>query len=268
MATDSSWRADGWDALVRIGVVVPHADIGPENEISAMAPPEVSVHAGRLYFGAMRPGGLMDPKIPHDPVLAFVAPPAVDEAVELLAAAPLDAIALGFTSSAYKLGVVGEREFMDRMAERSRGIPIVATGPAAVAGLRTLRAERLALIHPPWFDTELDEAGARYFASHGFDLVHHGPAELPSGQRHITPQNLFDHVTSVAGGADAVMIGGNGLRAVGIIDALEAALGIPVLTANQVVFWQALYTIGAQVTVHGYGRLFSVTAPLARGSAA
>lgn len=259
MTTDIAWCADGWDAQVRVGVVVPHADVGPENEIAAMAPPEVSVHASRLYFGAMRPGGLMDPTIPHDPVLAFVAPPAVDEAVELLAAAPLDAIGLGFTSSAYKLGPAGEQELMDRLAERSRGIPIVATGRAAVDGLRSLKAERLALIHPPWFDAALDTSGARYFAEHGFDVVHHGPADLPSGQTHITPQNLFDHVRSVATAADAVMIAGNGLRAVGVINALEAALGIPVLTANQVLLWRALIAAGAQVKIDGYGQLFSIT---------
>ena len=56
----------------------------------------------------MRPGGEMDPKIPHDPVRAFIDPPFIDDAVELLAASPLDSIALGFTSSAYVLGADGE----------------------------------------------------------------------------------------------------------------------------------------------------------------
>ncbi len=42
--------------------------------------------------------------------------------------------------------------------------------------------------------------------------------------------------------AEAVFFGGNGLRAIGMIAALEQELGRPVLTGNQVVFWYALLT--------------------------
>ena len=40
--------------------------------------------------------------------------------------------------------------------------------------------------------------------------------------------------------ADAIFVGGNGLRAIGAIDALERALSRPVMTANQAVLWAAL----------------------------
>ena len=49
------WKADGWEATTRIGLLTPHADVGPEAELQAMSP----------------------------------------------AAAPVDAIVFGFTSSAY-----------------------------------------------------------------------------------------------------------------------------------------------------------------------
>ena len=51
--------------------------------------------------------------------------------------------------------------------------------------------------------------------------------------------------------AEAVFIGGNGLRAVGVIKALEEALNRPVLTANQVAFWQALVLMGIGRTDRG-----------------
>ena len=80
------WRADGWDARWRIGVLTPHADVGPESELRAMAPPDVGVHAARVPFGAMAAGGAMDPTIPLAPVRGFAEPPHVDDAVALLAA--------------------------------------------------------------------------------------------------------------------------------------------------------------------------------------
>ena len=123
-----------------IGVLTPHADVGPESELQAMAPPGVAIHAARVPFGAMASGGAMDPTIPLAPVRAFAQPPHVDNAAELLTAAPLNAIAYGFTSSAYMIGVEGEARMIARLEQRTRGIPVVAACRAAVEGLRVLGA--------------------------------------------------------------------------------------------------------------------------------
>jgi maleate isomerase len=54
----------------------------------------------------MAAGGAMDPTIRSGPVRPFADPPHVDDAVTLLAAAPVQTIAFGFTSSAYVLGAL------------------------------------------------------------------------------------------------------------------------------------------------------------------
>src|SRR5215208_1809804 len=113
-----------------------------------------------------------------------------DDAAELLAAAPLHAIAYGFTSSAYVIGMEGEAEMIARLERRTRGIPVVVTCGAAVEGLRVLGARRMALIDPPWFDTELNGLGRRYYESAGFEVVYSSPCGLPSDQTKITrPQS-------------------------------------------------------------------------------
>jgi maleate isomerase len=58
-----------------------------------------------------------------------------------------------------------------------------------------------------------------------------------------------------------VFIGGNAVRAIGVIAALEEDLSRPVLTANQVSLWYALGVAGVDVRVDNYGQLF--TRPLA-----
>src|SRR5688572_10329720 len=100
-----------------------------------MAPPGIRVHAARVPFGAMAAGGAMDPTIPLAPVRAFVEPPHIDEAVALLAVAPVKAIGIGFTSSSYVTGAEGEEALVDRLQERSSGRPVVLTCASAVAGL-------------------------------------------------------------------------------------------------------------------------------------
>ena len=258
-AQETRWKRDGWEATVRIGVLTPHADVGPESELQAMAPPGVAIHATRVPFGAMAAGGAMDPTIPLAPLRAFAEPPHVDDAAELLAAAPLNAIVYGFTSSAYVIGVEGEAEMIAGLERRTRGIPVVAACKAAGEGLRVLGARRIALVDPPWFDTELNGLGRRYYESTGFEVVYSAPCGLPSGQAKITPADLHAWVSEQVSttDAEAIVIGGNGFRAVGAIAALEEDLERPVVTANQALLWAALRAADSDPSsVSDYGRLF------------
>ncbi len=253
------WQSDGWEVRTRIGVVTPHADVGPESEIRAMAPETLGVHAARVPFAAMATGGDMDPTIPLAPVKAFVEPPHIDDAVSSLAAAPLAVIGVGFTSSAYVIGADAENAMVDRLQSRSSGIPVVATCAAAVHALQRLGADRVALVDPPWFDRELDLLGAKYFSSQGVEVVFHAPCALPSNQRSINPPELYDWIRAhTPDSAQAVFVGGNGFRSVGIIAALEEDLGRPVLTANQVLLWGMLRAIRSRIQPSGYGQLFTL----------
>src|SRR5215208_265624 len=226
MAQEVQWKRDGWEATVRIGVLTPHADVNPESELQ---------------------------------VRAFAEPPHLDNAAELLAAAPLKAIVYGFTASAYVIGMEGEDEMIARLERRTRGIPVVATCKGAVEGLRVLGARRIALLDPPWFDTELNALGRRYYESAGFEVVYSAPCGLPSSQAKITPADLHawvsEHVSTTD--AEAIVFGGNGFRVVGVISALEEDLGRAVVTPNQALLWAALRVADADVgSVRDYGRLF------------
>lgn len=253
------WQPDGWDVRVRLGVLTPHADVGPESELRAMAPPEVGLHAARVPFAAMGRGGAMDPTIALATVRAFSEPPGVDAATALLADAPVAAIAFAFTSSAYVTGARAEAHMLARLRESAHGLPVVATCAATVEALRVLGVDRICLIDPPWFDETLNDLGRGYYEEAGFEVPYAAPCGLPSGQTLIRPDALHDWVVPrVPDGAGAVVLGGNGFRAVGAVEALEATLGRPVLTANQVLLWSALRAADAPTAdITRYGRLFA-----------
>jgi maleate isomerase len=108
----------------------------------------------------------------------------------------------------------------------------------------------------------MDQRGVSYFQSQGLDVVYSGPADLPSDQQAIQPDQLYDWVRShVPKNAEAVFIGGNGFRAIGVIKALEDSLDRAVLTANQVAFWCALRLSGTRAPVKSYGRIFEFDLP-------
>src|SRR4051794_1368929 len=115
------WRPDGWGWRARIGVLMQPADTGPESELRAMAPAGVSIHAARIPLRVLAPG-----EAQHT-ASAYAEPPWADDAAELLAAAPLQAIIFGFTSSSYVRGAPADLALKARLEERTRGIPLVIT---------------------------------------------------------------------------------------------------------------------------------------------
>ncbi|MFI2029802.1 aspartate racemase/maleate isomerase family protein [Streptomyces buecherae] len=251
------WRPDGWNTTLRLGIITPDVDLNPESEIRAMAPTNVGLHAARARFAVeAHPTVTM----PLSAVRAFAAPPNVDEAVEQLAAAPLDTIAFAFTSTTYLLGARGDEAMLRRLRERARGVPVVATVTAAVQALHALGAQRPCLIHPPWFDSEMDHLAQTYYRDAGFRVS--GSSILRTAHEWATVSREEIHrwvLAHTPDAADAVLIDGNGFRrAVGTIEQLETTLHRPVLTANQALLWAALRSADTAVSaVTGYGRLFT-----------
>jgi maleate isomerase len=219
-----------------------------------MAPEGVSVHVARVL--------LLDTR-------TFADPPHPDDATALLAALPMQAIVLAFTTTSYVLGPDGEQALKARLEQRSNRIPVLLTGAAAVAAFRALGVRRVALIHPPWFADNEQQLGIAYFQNQGFDVVYANQMRLRgfSVAKPTDPLRKFTEVypaelyafarTEVPATAEAVFFGGNGFRAIGMIAALEQELGRPVLTSNQVVFWYALRQVGVRAPVNGYGRVFT-----------
>lgn len=256
------WQADGAGSRARIGVLTPHLDPVPESEFQALAPEGVSIHAARVPLGMVGPDGEIVPRVDPDIARAFSQPPAVDDAAALLSALAPSAVVYAFTSSSYILGSEADARLRERLKARTQGIPVVIQTTALITALRALQADRIALIHPPWFSPELDALGAGYFEEQGVSVVHHAPANLRSDYGDIRPDQIYDWAKAhMPDSARALVIGGGGFRAIGAIDALEGALGRPVLSANQASFWCALRLSGVSDLVADYGQIFSRSLP-------
>jgi len=243
---NSLWQPDGAGCLARIGVLTPDFDPVPESEMWAMAPRGVSIHASRVTWHWN-----------HDP-REFAEAAQVNNAVDQLVALKPRAIVYAFTSSSYALGAEAEHAQQARLEKRADGVPVILTCIAATEALRVVGAHRIALIHPPWFSEETNAKGKDYFQNQGFEVVLCARIAPERSFTEVPPTEVYGWVTTnVPHKAEAVFIGGNGLRAVGAIQALEESLGRPVLTANQVVFWKALQVVGATSKPSQYGRLFT-----------
>jgi maleate isomerase len=243
-AQRSRWEPDGAATLARLGVLTPDFDPVPESELWAMAPRGVSIHGARMSRRAPGPR-------------AFAEPPIADEAVDRLVPLAPRAILFAYTGSSYALGAEAERQMRSRLEERAKGVPVIFTCEAAAAALRLIGARRLSLVHPPWFSEATNEEGAAYWRAAGFEVLQSLRVQPARSFTEVPAAEVFEFVSAhTPAAADAVFIGGNGLRAVGTIRALEARLRRPVLSANQVLLWEALRAVGQTGSVTSYGRLF------------
>jgi maleate isomerase len=96
----STWQPDGSGRLARIGVLTHDDSTISESELWTMAPDGVSLHTSRVFFADLA---------------TFADPPSSENAVEMPARLPLQAIIYAWTVGSYLLGAAGERELVGRM---------------------------------------------------------------------------------------------------------------------------------------------------------
>jgi maleate isomerase len=249
--------------LITVGVLTPHAAEGPRAELQCMAATHVRVHVSRTENPASSGG--QAPTSPAD-LVARTTPAVLDQAVSALPLAALDVLVLASTSSGYAIGYDEESALVQRLGERW-SLPAFASSRSAVSALRAHDVTRVSLIHPPWFAPALNDLGAEYFCSQGFEVVEALVADLPNDPDRMDPPAVVDWISDhLSPRAEAVVIGGNGFRAARAIHALESRIGRVVLEANQVLLRSVLDSAGAAIAVDGFGKLLSENTQGTRGS--
>jgi maleate isomerase len=239
-----------------VGVVTPHAAAGAEIELPAMTSGRVATVVSRTEAppaGSEEPSGTNPPA--HAQLRASTESAAIDRAAVTFKGWRLTAVAHASTTSGYVIGYRDEAATVERLAQRF-GVPAVASCAAAVAALGIHGVGRVQLVHPPWFDDELDELGVAYFRGQGFDAVVTKAVNLANDPARMEPQHAIDWVNHhIDERVEAVFLAGNGLRAAGAVEELELRTNRLVIEANQALLWGILASTGTGWAIAGYGRL-------------
>jgi maleate isomerase len=240
------------DAL-RVGVLTPHAAAGPEVELPDMAAGRVTTVVARV-----RPAGAAaswTPPATTAGLRALAAPSSVDRAAAPFRGGSVEVVAFASTTSGYVLGHRAEAALVEGLRQ-SCGVPVVASSSSAVQALRACGSRRVHLVHPPWFDDEVDALGSRYFRDQGFEVSLSKVDGLPDDPGAVRPEQVVDSVLRHVGeDAGTVFLAGNGFRAAAAIEELERRTGQLVLAANQVLLWSILAATDTPWRLTGYGRL-------------
>lgn len=235
----------------RVGLIVPSVNTTIEPEYAWLAPSGLSFHVARVMLRETTPEGL---RAMNQGVMA---------AAELIASVTPDVVAYACTSGSF----VDGREASDRQLESIRGLvgcPVVATSQAMVEALRSLGVDRVALA-TPYLDP-VNQAERAFLEAHGFIVTSMRGLGL-SGKaiREVVPERVADLVRCTdAAAAQAVFVSCTDFRALEVVAALEAELGKPVLTSNQVTLWALLRALGRTPSFTGFGRLLAGSPAAAR----
>lgn len=166
-----------------------------------------------------------------------------------------DAVGYGCTSGTTLIGA----QAVARMLREGVETPMV-TDPltAALAALRALGVQRLGLVTP--YVESIAAPVRDAFAAAGFavgESLTFGE-EVEARVARIAPASIKAAARAASKGAEAVFLSCTNLRTLDIIEELEAELGIPILSSNQVLAWHMALAAAAPLAKDAPGRLFKI----------
>lgn len=237
----------GWRG--RIGLIYMHSSIVMESEFNEMSPQGVSVHTTRIVL----------PKADLQGLTRLGESEEIERCTALLCAAPINVVIFGGTSASFIKGLGWDESIVNRMEAHSNGITATTTSTASVRALKRVNAKRIAIATP--YVDEVNERARVFFSENGFEVTDMRGLQLDDdhaiGYTSLEEVYRLGRSLDVAG-ADALFISCTNLQTIGVIEALEQDLGVPVVTAIQASFWDCLRISGvATDVVSGYGSLFA-----------
>lgn len=228
----------------RLGVLVPSGNAVAEPELRAMLPADVGLVANRLPLRGSSEAEL----------LAMAE--SLEAAARLLADARPDAIA--FHCTAVTTFDAGMAEDLRRRIEAATGLPALATSDALLAAVAALGARRILLVTP--YVEAVHAREAAFLEANGVPVAGGSCLGIATNaeMERVAPAAIVAQARTAfaaAPTADLCLVSCTAIRSGAVIAALEAELGVPVVTSNQALAWHALRTLGLREPVPGFGRL-------------
>jgi maleate cis-trans isomerase len=237
-----------YGAKARLALMVPSTNTVAETEFWRLAPEGVTIHTSRMPFFAERFEKPFDEMESHLPRV-------IDE---VNSAAP-DVVAYGCTASSAK-GIPRDYE---RTLTAKIGKPTVSAAGALVAALEVFGAKRIALVTP--YPQSLNDKERVFFAENGIDVVEDESIIVHESQMQFKNMNavpsalLIERATALGSrdDVDAVVLSCCDMPTLEAIPAIEAAIGKPVTSSVQALFWSAARAAGIDEPTPGRGRLLA-----------
>ncbi|QRZ15209.1 ectoine utilization protein EutA [Paracoccus methylovorus] len=216
----------------RIGLVTLATDHTTEVDFAVLPPHCVGVYATRIPFA--------NPVTPE--TLAAMARDVTAAAALILPDEDLDAVVYSCTSASVVIGDQAVREAIGLGKPSAQAITPISAGFAA---LRALEAQRITLLTP--YTPRTTQPMADCFEGGGFALQGVSCLNLTDDREmaRISHATIIEAArAALAPDSQALFIACTAVRACAIIDRIEDAVGVPVVSANSATLWAAARACG------------------------
>ena len=233
----------------RVGLIIPSSNRMVEDEMNHAFPEGVRAHVTRLRMTG-------DNRGPLNQLM-----PRVEEAARALVDARCEVVAFHCTANSMDAGRDGEERILAALT-RGGAARATTTATAIRHALDALRARRIVLITP--YTQETTDHEAEFLHEAGYEVLHAKGYALAGADAYCATPSQFwrDRLIEAARpDADAYFLSCAAISQLGIIEEVEARLGRPLITSNQVVIWDTLCALGGER--RGPGRLFATSPALA-----
>jgi maleate cis-trans isomerase len=186
--------------------------------------------------------------------------PRMTEGAALLAKHEPDAVLWACTSGSFVFGWDGARDQAGHLTSVA-GVPASSTSLAFVHAAKALDVRRVAVA--AGYPGALARLFADFLEAGGIEVVAAAGADITTAAEvgALAPEAVVElAVGNDHPDADAVLVPDTSMRTLSEINAIEAAIRKPVLTANQVTVWEGLRLTGRQRVVRSLGALFRLPA--------
>jgi len=135
---------------------------------------------------------------------------------------------------------------------------VTTPSTAAIKALKKLKIQKLSIFTP--YSKKLNDEVVEYFKKENFDVKSNSYFDIESdidiGK--VDQNYLYEVLSKIdLNDADALFVSCTALPVLQIIEKLEKKLNKPVLSSNQALIWDTLENIGKNISIHGFGKLFS-----------
>ncbi|MGB7184616.1 MAG: hypothetical protein WA888_11565 [Burkholderiaceae bacterium] len=211
-----------------VGLLTPQANTTVEPEFSVLMPNGVTWLNARLKSGK--------PSI-RERLIDYM--DELPQSCRQFGNAPIEALALGCTGTAYFVGAAREDAILSGIAEELK-IPVFSAATAVDHALQTLQAKNIVLVSP--YDGDVDEACGPYWIERGLSIKAKVQATGESGFHPIYSMNSSDGDQAMASldtsGVDAIVILGTGMPTLATLVRLHQRFACPVLSCMLCLGWR------------------------------
>jgi len=226
-------RLDARPVPQRVGLVALATDHTSEVDCARMlAPRGIGVYVNRIPYA--------NPVTPQ--TLAAMEPDLAQGAALILPGESLDALIYGCTSASV---VMGDGVVRAALQRGKPGVAVVTPVSATLAGLRAMGAQRISVLTP--YSVATSTPMAKLFEAEGFAIDRFTCLDMEDDRdmARISLNAIVELAQdAMAKPSDALFISCTAVRAAGIIDQIEAAVGAPVLSSNYAAAWNVLRLLG------------------------